>query len=68
MSDRELFVVEYEDRDPETGNYIVRKLSNGEIVSVPSTASIFILSIHKGQALVLFQPHGHPHGYLLAPI
>jgi hypothetical protein len=68
MNDREIFVVEYEDRDPETGNYIVTKVANGEIISVPSRSSIYILKLEKGQHLILFQPQGDPHGYLLAPI
>jgi len=36
------------------------------MVSVPSSPTIFILSLEKGQQLVL--PKEHPHGYLLAPL
>jgi len=68
MSDKELFLVEYQDRDPNTGNYIVKKVTDGEILSVPAAASIFILSLEPGQMLLLFCPQEHPPGYLFAPI
>lgn len=64
----ELFVVEYQDRDPESGNYIVKNLTNGEIVSVPSQSAIYILKLDPGQKLILVQPTGETDGYLLPPI
>lgn len=68
MSDKELFLVEYQDRDPNTGNYVVKKLVDGEIVSIPASSSIFILSLKPGQMLVMFQPQNHPQGFLFAPL
>ena len=68
MNNGELFVVQYEGRDDETGDYLVKKVANGETITVPSISSIFILSIEQGQSLILFQPQGDTHGYLLAPI
>ncbi|WP_250121912.1 hypothetical protein [Chroococcidiopsis sp. CCMEE 29] len=68
MSDKELFLVEYQDRDPNTGNYIVKKVVDGEILSVPAAATIFILSLAPGQMLLLFCPQEHQQGYLFAPI
>jgi hypothetical protein len=67
-SDRELCMVEFQERDPETGNYLVKKLPDGEVVSVPSASAIAVVKIQRGQLLVLFHPKGSPHGCLLAPI
>ncbi|CAA9553638.1 hypothetical protein AVDCRST_MAG81-40 [uncultured Synechococcales cyanobacterium] len=65
---QELFMVEFQSRDSETGNYLVKKLVNGETVSVPSDSAIVLVKIEQGQKLVLFHPEGLPHGCLLAPI
>ncbi len=65
---KELSMVEFQDRDPENGNYLVKKLLDRELVSVPSDSAIAIVKVEQGQKLVLFHPEGHPHGCLLAPI
>ncbi len=68
MTNINISVVEYEDRDPETGSYIVKKIPSGEILLVPSVSSIYILKLEKGQILILIQPPGYPDGYLVPPI
>jgi len=68
VTSKDLWMVEFQGRDPETGNYLVKKLLDGEVVSVPSNSAIVSLKIELGQLLVLFHPEGHPHGCLLAPI
>jgi len=68
VTHKDLWIVEFQDRDPETGNYLVKKLPDGEVVSVPSNSAISFLKIESGQPLVLFHPEGQPHGCLLAPI
>jgi hypothetical protein len=60
--------VEYHDRDPENGNYIVKRVSDGEVLNVPSMSAIAILKLSPGQKLVLFQPDAESQGYLLAPM
>lgn len=68
MNDKEFFLVEYKDRDPENGNYIVKRVEDGEVLSIPAASSIYILSLEQGQMLLMFLPKGQPHGYLFAPI
>ena len=68
MIDANISIVQYEDRDPESGHYIVKKIPSGEILLVPSVSSIYILKLEKGQILILIQPPGHPEGYLVPPI
>lgn len=69
MNEANISLVEYEDRDPETGNYIVKKIASGEVLLVPAISSIYILKLEKGQPLILIQlPGGNPEGYLIAPI
>ena len=68
MIDASISIVQYEDREPETGHYIVKKIPSGEVLLVPSVSSIYILKLEKGQILILIQPPGHPEGYLIPPI
>ncbi len=68
MNQVHISIVEYEDRDPETGSYIVKKIPSGEVLLVPAISSIYILKLEKGQPLILIQPPGHPEGYLIPPI
>ena len=68
MNEANISVVEYEDRDEDTGSYIVKKIPSGEVIFVPAVSSIFILKLEKGQVLIFVQPPGYPEGYLLAPI
>lgn len=68
MNNENVFLVQYLDREPDTGNYIVKKLINGEIVSVPAASGIYILSLEPGQMLMLFCPKEQPEGFLFAPI
>ncbi len=68
MNEANISVVEYQDRDPETGRYIVKKIPSGETLLVPSVSSIYILKLEKGQTLIFIQPPGYPEGYLVSPI
>lgn len=68
MNEANISLVEYEDRDPETGNYIVKKIPSGEVLRVPSVPSIYIMRLEKGQVLILIQPPGHLKSYLVPPI
>ncbi|KJH73337.1 hypothetical protein [Aliterella atlantica] len=68
MSEIKASIVQYEDRDEETGNYLVKSIDSGEIISVPSVSSIYILKLEKGQILILIQLPEHPQGYLIPPI
>ncbi len=68
MNEASVSIVEYEDRDPETGSYIVKKIPSGETILVPSVSSIYILKLEKGQKLIFIQPPGYPEGYLVPPI
>ena len=68
MNEANISLVQYEDRDPETGNYIVKKIPSGEILRVPSVSSIYILKLEKGQILILIQLPGQSDGYLVPPI
>ena len=69
MSDIDLSLVEYEDRDPNNGNHLVTRVSDGEKLSVPSSSSaILLLNLEKGQKLLLFWPKELPYGYLITPI
>jgi len=68
VTHKDLWMVEFQNRDPETGNYLVKKLPDGEVVSIPSNSAIVSLKVDPGQMLVLFHPEGHSHGCLLAPI
>ena len=68
MIDANVSIVQYEDQEPETRHYIVKKIPSGEVLLVPSVSSIYILKLEKGQMLILIQPPGHPEGYLVPPI
>lgn len=68
MNEANISIVEYEDRDPETGDYIVKKIPSGELALVSAVSSIYILKLEKGQKLILIQPPGHSEGYLVPPI
>lgn len=68
MNEANISIVEYQERDPETGSYIVKKIPSGETLLVPSVSSIYILKLEKGQILILIRPPGYPEGYLVPPI
>lgn len=68
MNEVKVSLVQYEDRDAETGNYIVKHINSGETIAVPSVSSIYILKLEKGQILILIQLPENPQGYLVSPI